>query len=704
MMKVLHATLSVLLTANALYAQRGDISSPMASAGPAKERNSVHPTSNFTNETPEQARRQVKISLNNYRGSSVTVDTLIMSSRKSMNDEVSEEVSKANFAEYLEKMERVLNGKLSLVQEAKNIEQMEERTRLYRGLMIAKSAQCLVNKTDGQFVRMKDLDGIDVICYPIESLKSNARYGLIEPYKEGFARIKKDQVFGFLNYCGDEVVQAQYETAEPFNNGKALVKKVDWFFIDAVGNESAALTGVADAKAMAHGVSLVRFANGKSAFVNNRFAETKAPLSALYDAIEPFYKKEVFKVRLGNKFGLISLNGTVKLDAVYDDIEPTNVENLYMIVQNQKIGFLDTEWKIKFQPTFDKVTPFNNFGLAIAKEGENYRLISHKTFKFSKLYKEIGDFNASALTTIRNEAGLYGIIDAELRVIIEPIYFSIGAFNDFGLAPACRAEKKCGFINKLGKETISPLYDEVREFNKFGLVVVREITKNCTNNKTCKTDLVYDKTGKLVIDKPAADSPQKIKYEIVDSLHSERFIPIKMYKDDDFQGFHLIEPSDMHLVTTIPYQIITPFDQNQVFRVKKDNLWGLTDTSGKTIMKPMFAEIRKPSEGLYAVRTEDDKWGFIDKKGKVQIPYEYDDVKNFRNGHAVVSKGGKNNWGLINKFNAKIIPCFFKTVNMTESRYEMIDPDGKAYIVNDKGDCEQNCQKFEDIRKKANKQ
>ncbi|MEO0044175.1 MAG: hypothetical protein RL329_3623 [Bacteroidota bacterium] len=704
MMKVLHATLSVLLTANALYAQRGDISSPMASAGPAKERNSVQPTSNFTNETPEQARRQVKISLNNYRGSSVTVDTLIMNSRKSMNDEVSEEVSKANFAEYLEKMERVLNGKLSLVQEAKNIEQMEERTRLYRGLMIAKSAQCLVNKTDGQFVRMKDLDGIDVICYPIESLKSNARYGLIEPYKEGFARIKKDQVFGFLNYCGDEVVQAQYETAEPFNNGKALVKKVDWFFIDAVGNESAALAGVADAKAMAHGVSLVRFANGKSAFVNNRFAETKAPLSALYDAIEPFYKKEVFKVRLGNKFGLISLNGTVKLDAVYDDIEPTNVENLYMIVQNQKIGFLDTEWRIKFQPTFDKVTPFNNFGLAIAKEGESYRLISHKTFKFSKLYKEIGDFNASALTTIRNEAGLYGIIDAELRVIIEPIYFSIGAFNDFGLAPACRSEKKCGFINKVGKETISPLYDEVKEFNKFGLVVVREITKNCTNNKTCKTDLVYDKTGKLVIDKPAADSPQKIKYEIMDSLHSERFIPIKMYKDDDFQGFHLIEPSDMHLVTTMPYQIITPFDQNQVFRVKKDNLWGLTDTSGKTIMKPMFAEIRKPSEGFYAARTEDDKWGFIDKKGKVQIPYEYDDVKTFRNGHAVVSKGGKNNWGLINKFNAKIIPCFFKTVNVTDTRYEMIDPDGKAYIVNDKGDCEQNCQKFEDMRKKANKQ
>ncbi|MEY4933769.1 MAG: hypothetical protein RIS64_128 [Bacteroidota bacterium] len=704
MMKVLHATLSALLTANALWAQMSDVSSPMASAGPGKERNSVHSTSNLTNETPEQARRQVKISLNNYRGSNVTVDTLILNSRKSLNDELSEEVSKANFAEYLEKMERVLNGKLTLVQEAKNIEQMEERTRLHRGLMIAKSAQCLVNKTDGQFVRMKDLDGIDVICYPIESLKNNARYGLIEPYKEGFARIKKDQVFGFLNYCGDEVVQAQYQMAEPFNNGKALVKKVDWFFIDAAGNESAALAGVTDAKAIAHGVSLVRFSNGKTALVSNRFAETKAPLSALYDAIEPFHKKEVFKVRLGNKFGLISLNGLVKLEAAYDDIEPTNVENLYAITQNQKIGFIDTDWKIKFQPTFDKVTAFNNFGLAVAKEGESYRLISHKTFKFSKLYKEIGEFNASALTTMRNEAGLFGIIDAELRVIIEPLYYSIGAFNDFGLAPACRTEKKCGFINKVGKETISPLYDEVKEFNKFGLVVVREITKNCTNNKICKTDLVYDKTGKLVIDKPAAGSPQKIKYEVLDSLHSEKFIPIKMYKDDDLQGFHLVDPSDMHLVTAMAYQVITPYDQNQVFRVRKDNLWGLTDTSGKIIVKPTYVEIRKPSEGFYPVRSEDDKWGFIDKKGKIVIPYEYDDVKAFRNGHAVVSKGGKNNWGLINKFNAKIIPCFFKTVNVSDGRYEMIDPDGKAYMVNDKGDCEQNCQKFEEIRKKANKQ
>jgi WG containing repeat len=190
-----------------------------------------------------------------------------------------------------------------------------------------------------------------------------------------------------------------------------------------------------------------------------------------------------------------------------------------------------------------------------------------------------------------------------LRVIIEPIYHSIGVFNDFGLAPACRSEKKCGFINKEGKETISPLYEEVKEFNKSGLVVVREATKNCTNNKLCKTDLVYDKTGKLVIDKPATDIPQKIKYEILDSLHSEKYIPIKMYKDDDFQGFHLVDPSDNHLVTTMPYHIITPFDQNQVFRVKKDNLWGLVDTSGKAVMKPMYAEIRKPSEGFYPVRT-----------------------------------------------------------------------------------------------------
>ena len=71
------------------------------------------------------------------------------------------------------------------------------------------SAQCFSNKNDGRFIKMKNLEGEEIISFPIESFKGNSRYGLVENYHQGFARIKKDQVFGFLNYCGDETIPYQ---------------------------------------------------------------------------------------------------------------------------------------------------------------------------------------------------------------------------------------------------------------------------------------------------------------------------------------------------------------------------------------------------------------------------------------------------------------------------------------------------------------
>ena len=128
----------------------------------------------------------------------------------------------------------------------------------------------------------------------------------------------------------------------------------------------------------------------------------------------------------------------------------------------------------------------------------------------------------------------------------------------------------------------------------------------------------------------------------------------------------------------------------------------MMDTTGKVILQPTYLEIRRPGEGYYAAMNDDGKYGFIDKKAKIQIPCDYPEVKIFKKGHCVVSKG-KEKWGLINKFNAKVVPCSFKMVNETDGRYEMIDEKNNKYMIDQKGDCmDSNCSKFEEIRRKAN--
>ena len=363
---------------------------------------------------------------------------------------------------------------------------------------------------------------------------------------------------------------------------------------------------------------------------------------------------------------------------------------------NKKIGILDSNWTLVSKPVYDVLGEFNQYGIASGKQDNGYRLVSARLLKSSKHYEYVGAFNNYGVAVVRDEAKRYGLIDTSLKVVLEPSYYSIGFFNESGMAPACKFQDHCGIINLEGKEVLPSNFADVSPFNKFGLTVVSEVLPDCKSG-ACKVYSVYDKNGKMIMPK---NPDPKFSYRLTDSLHADQFIVIIALENEKPIGYHLIDVNTSRLISPVPYEMVTAFDVNGVFRVRKDALWGLMDTTGKLITRCIYKEIRKVSEGYYAVRNQEDRYGFIDKKGKAQIPFEYDEVKFFRGGHAIVSKG-KEKWGLINRFNAKIIPCVFKSVSVSDSKYELFD-ETNTYTVNDKGDCEQNCQKFEEIRKKAN--
>jgi hypothetical protein len=702
MMRNLRTTIALLALPALFHAQTLTYSGqPSASIAGAT---TAAPTSKMKDETPEQARKLVMTLLNNFRGFSVAASDELKKV-DSESDEPSMSEKKNNYAEYLQKMERLLNRNLKAIETdaVNDALQVAEKSKIYSALNILKSANCLVEKKDGQFARQKDLEGNEIVAFALDQLRSNARYGMVENYNEGFSRIKKDQVFGFLNYCGDEVIPCQYQNAQAFNGGRALVKKLDWFFIDAQGTESEALANVIDARSLKNGISLVKYADGKFSFIDNKFDVTHLATSAAYTDIAPFVNLDIFRIRSGSKYGLMNLDGKVLLEPTYDLIEPSGVDNMYRITQNGKVGLMDSEWRIKFKANFDRIENFDNNGLAIAHEGALVRLISKNTFNSSGLYKAIGAFNKQGLAQIQNDAGLWGLINTNLKVVVEPIYYSIGEFKNYNLAPACRQNEKCGFIDTEGKEVIAPQFAELGEFNPFGLVVVRENIKDVVKDKTVKTDWVFNNKGKAILAKPeGADvKSMKIRYELRDTLHSDKFIGIKTTVDGEYMGFHLVDASTFRLITAEPYAAITPLDVNGMMRMQTGGLWGLLDSTGKVVLKPTYLDMKKPSEGFYPIKNDKELYGFMDKKGKVQIPFEYDDVKVFRKGHCIVTKG-KNKFGLINKFNAKIVPCYFQEVTVNEGSYDMIDKQGVKYTIDDKGDCLQNCPKFEEIRRKAN--
>jgi WG containing repeat len=477
--------------------------------------------------------------------------------------------------------------------------------------------------------------------------------------------------------------------------------------VDGEGNEGDALENLTDAKALKQGIYLVRTANGKQALIDNNYDVSKVTLSQLYDGIDSFYKKDVFKVRNGKKMGLIGLNGKTIFDAIYDNIEPTNVAGIYRIYQNKGVGLLDTTWTIKTAPNYESISDFNAFGLATAKSIRGSVIINSKDYKMSKFYEFISDYNEFGVSTVRNEVKLYGLVDTNLNIVVAPKYSSIGFFNEIGLAPACYPDGKCGFIKYDGTEQIKANYEAVGSFNAYGLMVARTAVDNCgVPNSVCKADVILDRTGNVIVPVNDESIKNKLHYELTDSLRDERYIVVNVKEDKSnaIRGFLLIQKDNLQLITPSPYQELKPMDILGNIRVQKAGKWGIIDSMGRTITKPIYKEIRRVNDSYYAAQNDKEKWGYLNKKGKPQIPFEYDEVRNYRFGFAPVSKG-KGKWGLISRFNAKVVPCAFRSVglNAAETKFEISDEDNTTFVINDKGECETNCPKFEDLRAKANK-
>jgi hypothetical protein len=662
------------------------------------------------------ARKKLTTFFNLYRDYTVSFESLEKEHAKPEADFKEEVTSKGlatglnetEFTAYATKMQAILNRRLEGIK-GNTAEAQAERSRYHGALTMLKSAGCL-NKAQPKnrsFGNAKTLDGLNLIAFPLDSLRRNNRYGTVEDYKEGYSRIRKDQVYGFINLCGEEVITPQYERAEPFNDGRALVKRVDWFFVSPDGEESEPLENLAEAKALAYGISWARLTNGRQVLFDNQFDTKRTFISQLYDGIDPFFKGIKFQVRQGKKVGIIGADGKEVLPVVYDYIEKSNTEGVYKVGQNNLIGLVDSNWQVRVPPSILTMTEFNKYGLAVLKTDKGLALIDRKTFKLSPYYTFIGEFNKFGVATFRTAKNLMGVMDSTMKILIEPVYASIGEFSETGLAAACYPDGKCGFIHHSGKQQISAKYESVGSFNQFGLAVARQKIDNCLKEgATCSVDIVIDEQGKVIIPYSQEAIEKDLRLAVTDSVFSDHYLVVDAVKQDgSLIQKMLINLNTRALITPTPLEMIVPLDPLGVFRVRKDNLWGMIDSTGKVLARTQYKEINRQNEEYYAAQNDKNKWGYLSKKGRPQIAFEYDDVSSFRAGLAAVSKG-RGKWGIINKFNGKIVPCVFKSVDFNEKTmdFEVRDAENALMLLDRAATCKSNCTKFEDYRAKANKE
>jgi serine/threonine protein kinase len=121
------------------------------------------------------------------------------------------------------------------------------------------------------------------------------------------------------------------------------------------------------------------------------------------------------------------------------------------------------------------------------------------------------------------------------------------------------------------------------------------------------------------------------------------------------------------------------YDDNELFRAKKNGYFGFTDGKGNEIIPCIYDDVTNNfSEGFAQVK-KDGKWGFIDKTGKEVIPCIYDEVGGFLEGLAIVNKNEK--YGFINKIGKEVVPLIYDYVEGFSEGFARVEKNGKYGFI-----------------------
>ena len=241
---------------------------------------------------------------------------------------------------------------------------------------------------------------------------------------------------------------------------------------------------------------------------------------------------------------------------------------------------------------------------------------------------------------------LYGLADADDKYVVKPIYkeidFNFGSTT--GLSRVQTANDKYGFINPEGKQVVPCKYDRLSEFTNGYATAEIKVT-----NLESKYGL-FDSTGKEVV---------PVKYG-----------HLEYYPDDMVLVAGETNASAVGLIG-VTGKIIIPFQyefwskkiSKGLWPVAKNNICGVVNFKNETVVPFQYDMIESYSDELGVAPARKDKggkFGFIDRSGKLVVPYTYDDA--WPSGkYLAVKKDGK--WGVIDATNKIILPFDYAMIN-----------------------------------------
>lgn len=275
-----------------------------------------------------------------------------------------------------------------------------------------------------------------------------------------------------------------------------------------------------------------------------------------------FLNNLIFLFIKNNKYGFVDINKNIIIPFEYDDVSKC-INELVWCKKDNKWNLLNYKNELILNEWYDNLISFNG-NYTIVEKNKTYLLIDHKN---NHLIKKITDKKIIPVSLSDNNLilfkknDLYGFLDTDLNIKIEPIYNEANTFYN-NLAVVCK-ENKWGIINNNNKLLVNYKYDYISSkcdgFIKVGI-----------NNQYYLIDINENEYLK------------NIKYEIDDFSNLMLGIKYKNKKGYMNQFFEIVFMKK--------FDEINPF-HNEFAIVKTKNKYGVINKRGKFLLKPIYDEI-----------------------------------------------------------------------------------------------------------------
>lgn len=441
----------------------------------------------------------------------------------------------------------------------------------------------------------------------------------------------KDNKWGVIDENGDVIIEPSYEEMMIIPNNKT-----DIFLCTYDVNYN---TGEYSTKAL----------NSKNQEIFTEYNKVEA-INNHDENDTLWYEDNVLKVQKDGKWGVINYDGKVLLNTEYDSIESVQgIKNALLIEKEGKYGVADNEGKIILDPIYTGVT-------------------------------NLGKDNRSGYI-VKNDEGLYGIVDASKNVILENKYEEIEKVygNDLYVVSQNGKQK---IVNKDGQDVLTEGFDQITNILK-----------------TKDSGVIYTSNGKYGIMTLTGEIKIEAQYDNLVEAKANVFIATKDNKRGiididnqeklpfDYNTITYNEIGDIYVAEDENYNSQV---MNNQFEVKQTGiLIEINTDSGYFVLRQndeykyynfKFEEKNKKdiltNHTLYLDK-KDNQYGYVDKDGNVVIEYMYDDATEQNEyGFAAVKKDGK--WGAINNKGEVIQE---PTYNLDD--YLIIDFIGKWHLGKD---------------------